>query len=63
MRQTNPNYRVPAVQIIDNGIWAQISVAEAEGTIKGANWNVSDLTPNDLLICSPTVSGFSLNDK
>ncbi|TKA31837.1 hypothetical protein B0A54_16577 [Friedmanniomyces endolithicus] len=64
MRRINPNYRMPAVEAFDDVTWEMLQDERIrEGAITGADLRVDELVPEDLLVCSPTVQGFSLGDK
>lgn len=64
LRDMNPNYRVPPVQVYEDPFFGMMRTEpKQEGAIEGESWNVKDLKPEDLLVCSPTVQGYSLVDK
>ena len=71
-RKVNPNYSRPPViepENSDSGIsyWTFGEFGEPESEpadqIQSYAKGLADMTENDLLICCPTVLGFSLNDK
>ena len=64
-RRVNPNYNKPRVEQSSwwEGLWDSSALDGDKGDIK--SWEVppNELEADDLLVCSPTVLGFSLNDK
>jgi hypothetical protein len=68
-RKVNPTYSRPPViepENSDSGIsfWiSDESVSEPADQIQSYDKALADMTENDLLICCPTVLGFSLSDK
>ena len=60
-RRINPDYNRPRVE---QSWWADfLGLDEAEHNIKNSNVSPDELSDHDLLVCSPTVLGFSLDDK
>ena len=60
-RRVNPNYDRPRVE---QSWWSDfLGLDDAEENIKNSDVPPDELEDHDLLVCSPTVLGFSLNDK
>lgn len=69
-RELNPNYTRPRIdelgkQNSSNSIWYSFDdLSENQiGKIQGISMEPARLNDNDLLLCSPTVLGFSFDDK
>ena len=70
MKTVNPNYAKPSIdeqrKYRTNDIWTICFDEPAEkklNKVKSNGKESTELKYKDLLICSPTVLGFSLNDK
>ena len=64
-RRINPNYDRPQVEqsLWWEGFWELSGLASDKEEIKSSEVPPNELEVDDLLVCSPTVLGFSLNDK
>ena len=64
-RRINPNYNRPRVEQSSwwEGLWESSALDGDKGDIKTLEVPPNELQVDDLLVCSPTVLGFSLNDK
>ena len=63
-RRVNPNYDRPQVDPTSWwDLWAGSDSNGREGDIKNSEVQPQELEDEDLLVCSPTVLGFSLNQK
>ena len=64
-RRINPNYSRPRVEQSSwwEGLWESSALDGDKGDIKTSAVPPNELEVDDLLVCSPTVLGFSLNDK
>ena len=63
-RRVNPNYDTPQVgESSWSFFWESAGSNENRNDIKNSEVPLHELGYHDLLVCSPTVLGFSLNDK
>jgi len=67
-REENPNYARPSIEGSDKGsTWIYIDLDEVDrelsSSAKGNGMDPSKVKGDDLLVCSPTVPGFSLDDN
>ncbi len=69
-RKINPNYSRPRITEAADMEWNDFSLlmfdeskSEPDHQVQSNGKGPADMKENDLLICSPTVYGFSFNDK
>jgi hypothetical protein len=62
-QEINPNYTRPSIFKSDNSVDVWLIGDKLDESAMETSINLDALTDEDLLICSPTVLGFSLNDK
>jgi hypothetical protein len=67
-REENPNYARPSIKESEEGSsWIFIDLDEvsekSSSSAKGNGMDPSEVKGDDLLICSPTVPGFSLDNS
>jgi hypothetical protein len=65
-REENPNYARPSIKKSDEGFgWIDLEeVGEnSSSSAKGNGMDPSEVMGDDLLICGPTIPGFSLGDR
>ena len=68
-RQQNPTYVGPNIDqptreyMNDLAAWGAVEVSEPANTVMSTGINPTNLTEGELLVCSPTVLGFSYSDK
>ena len=69
LKEANPNYSIPKIQESSDGVhdfailtWEDLSSTASQSTVE-RTLSAQDIQHEDLLICSPTVLGYSLQDK
>jgi len=71
-KETNPNYKRPSItkpskQTSSSNIWISMDLdgtsESSSDVVKSIGKNSAEVAGDDVLICSPTVLGFSLNKK
>jgi hypothetical protein len=65
LNYTRPSINIPCKRLEDSGIsfWSFSNHFEINSVVQINKLDPEDANDNDLLLCSPTVLGFSLNNK